>query len=47
MRRGQVRGEGYRLDVQMQVAIEMMLDRELIRAYLTRDPDDRRLVHAT
>jgi hypothetical protein len=45
MRRGQVRGEGYRLDVQMQVAIEMMLDRELIRAYLTRDPDDRRLVH--
>jgi hypothetical protein len=45
MRRGQVRGEGYRLDVQMQVAIEMMLDRELIRAYLTRDPDDRRLAH--
>jgi hypothetical protein len=45
MRRGQVRGEGYRLDVQMQVGIEMILDRELFKAYLMRDPDDRRLVH--
>ncbi len=45
LRPGEILGDAYRLDVRIEVAIEMMLDKPVVRQWISRDPERRRLIH--